>query len=173
VKSVYLIGPVDGCYKIGQSDNPEARIASLNLPVAPAIVATFTTSRGGWLESYLHAAFAHRRTRGEWFRLADEEVTLLATVSHVSEPADLPAAVVALHDANRAAKKSTVAFSTVRVFKADAEPLAYLARARRQTAADVFHDLCLPLLNAAMVETIERQLRALDCEQPASEEASS
>jgi hypothetical protein len=113
MKPVYLIGPVDGAYKIGQSQDPEARLAQFNLPFEPAIVAIVTTSRKGWLEPYMHAAFAHRRIRGEWFRLTHEEVVLFCSVPHADSPDDLPAAVVALHGANLAAKpkRTTIAVS--------------------------------------------------------------
>jgi hypothetical protein len=97
---VYVIGPVDGCHKIGRSMCPQGRLTGLNLPSDPQIVCTISGNRSSWLERYLHRAFGHRRTNGEWFRLTDEEISLIASVPSAELVRDLPPAIIALHKQN-------------------------------------------------------------------------
>jgi hypothetical protein len=167
MKTVYLAGPIDGAYKIGHSRNPESRVTGLNLPVEPALLATVTTSRKGWLEAYMHAAFSHRRTRGEWFRLTDEEVALVCSVSHADTPDDLPAAVVALHDANERERKSAIKFTTIRVFKDDGDAISDLVAMEGGTAADFFRDICAPLVRERLAAVLEARLARVTAKQAA------
>lgn len=98
---VYLVQAPGGLYKIGESKCPADRLATLD-PSGfgfELLHAIPSTDRKG-LESILHTAFAHRRVRGEWFRLAEEDVALIRSVPAAELLADLPAAVVALHRAN-------------------------------------------------------------------------
>lgn len=99
MRKIYLIGPVDGCHKIGAAADPEFRLSQLALPPAVKLVAVITTDRDHWLEKYLHRAFGHRRVSGtEWFRLDDAELVLLRSIPHVESESDLPSAVIALHE---------------------------------------------------------------------------
>lgn len=103
---VYLIGTLDGCHKIGRSNDPRRRLAAFSpiMPVELRIVHNVVTADMGWLESYLHIAFAHRRTRGEWFRLDESEIGLIMSIPAADGRADLPPAVIALYEQNRPVK---------------------------------------------------------------------
>jgi hypothetical protein len=53
-----------------------------------------------WLERFLHRAFAHRRVKLEWFRLTDDEVTLILAIPAAESIDDVPSAVAALYGLN-------------------------------------------------------------------------
>jgi hypothetical protein len=73
--AVYLLraGP---SYKIGCSRAPDRRTKSIAglLPVAGNVVHVIETDDPYGVEQYWHRRFARKRTRGEWFRLAAEDV---------------------------------------------------------------------------------------------------
>ena len=93
---VYLIGQVDGCYKIGRSKSPDVRHAQLDcLPVPLEVRARIASKNPHWLERSLHRAFKARRVRREWFRLTAEEVVLLAGLKRVDSADDLPSVLLA------------------------------------------------------------------------------
>lgn len=92
---VYLVGVLDGCYKIGRSVDPDGRLATYAplLPTPLVNMHRITTSEPNWLERTLHAAFQHRRIRGEWFRLTDEDVAAFRTMVAVRAESDLPESI--------------------------------------------------------------------------------
>lgn len=104
---VYLIGPLEGCHKIGKANHVHKRLGQITtkLPVELRLVHSIPSGDPRWLESYLHTAFSHRRVRGEWFRLEGEEIAIIAAVPAADSPADLPPSLVALHDRAAAARK--------------------------------------------------------------------
>ncbi len=99
---VYLIGVLEGCHKIGKSNNVNRRIPEFGakLPVVLRVVHAIPTADMVWLESYLHMAFRHRRVRGEWFRLSEEEIGVIAAVCAADSDDDLPPALIALKKQN-------------------------------------------------------------------------
>jgi hypothetical protein len=98
MKHVYVIGPLEGCYKIGRARSVGARLRSLGvLPVELEAVAVIPTANAAWLERYLQAAFAARHVRGEWFRLTQNDLAMIAEIAHADGVEDLPAALVRLH----------------------------------------------------------------------------
>ena len=64
-----------GLTKIGKSDDPEKRLASLQTgsPTELSLVCVLRDEVGD-MESQLHNEFRNRRVRGEWFRLLRREI---------------------------------------------------------------------------------------------------
>lgn len=89
---VYLVGVLEGCYKIGRSNDSEKRLLSYSpkLPVTLTIHHRISTDNSVWLESILHAAFAHRRCGGEWFRLTGDDVRLVCAIVALRQNDMLP-----------------------------------------------------------------------------------
>ena len=88
---VYLIGTIEGCHKIGMSNDPEVRIKALSQPGSYLrVVHSIATSDMRWLERVLHAAYDHVRVGGEWFRLSPDNVAALSTIIAADGPCDLP-----------------------------------------------------------------------------------
>jgi hypothetical protein len=97
---VYIVGPLEGCFKIGCTRQLPERLAFFDfLPVRMAVQITIPSDRHNWLEKYLHAAFAAKRVRGEWFRLTDGELDSLREVPFAHQESDLPKAVIVLNRA--------------------------------------------------------------------------
>ena len=89
---VYFIGELEGCHKIGMSKDPAVRVLQFTvLPSELRVVHQIATTEMSWLEGYLHAAYAEKRVRGEWFRLTPEDVALLSSVASADREEDLPA----------------------------------------------------------------------------------
>lgn len=72
---VYLLGTEHGHYKIGRTNNPEARQKQLGilLPFTVQLVCLLATQDMVATERQLHDRFRHRHLNGEWFALTDEE----------------------------------------------------------------------------------------------------
>ena len=89
---VYLVGVLEGCYKIGRSGDSERRLLSYSpkLPVTLSIHHRISTDDAVWLESLMHAAFAHRRGCGEWFRLTVDDVRLISGLIAIRQGDVLP-----------------------------------------------------------------------------------
>ena len=80
---IYVIH-CDGYCKIGQSDAPEKRFATLQTG-SPHKMSLMLTLPGGYAEEQrLHARFAERRVRGEWFLLSIEDIREMALM-HVPQ----------------------------------------------------------------------------------------
>ena len=89
---VYLVGVLEGCYKIGRSGNSDKRLLSYSpkLPVTLTIHHRITTDDAVWLENLLHAAFIHRRSGGEWFRLTADDIAHLKGIVAIHRDTRLP-----------------------------------------------------------------------------------
>lgn len=70
---VYLI-QAGNQYKIGHSNNPERRLAQLNLPVKGKIIHLIKSGDRYKLEKQLHRKFRKHRIRREWFDLNEDQV---------------------------------------------------------------------------------------------------
>lgn len=97
--NVYLVGTLEGCYKIGRSNNPHLRTSSYAplLPVELKVIHVIAAADPVWLESVLHTVFKGRREQGEWFRLTLDEVALFRSMNSVAVATDLPHEVLAIH----------------------------------------------------------------------------
>lgn len=58
-------------------------------------------------------------------------------------------------------KDAKVGFTTFRIYEADGEDLSDLAKLENKTAADVFRDLCAPLIRKLLKERMEERLKKL------------
>ena len=78
---VYVIGPVEGAYKIGISRDVESRLNTLQtgVPVNLSLVCSFPG--GEFLEKTLHRKFWDKKVRGEWFALSPEDLDELRSMS--------------------------------------------------------------------------------------------
>jgi hypothetical protein len=65
-----------GHYKIGRSSNFSVREhhLTLKLPFPVEIIHLINATDAKEVEQFWHAHFSHKRTRGEWFSLTDEDV---------------------------------------------------------------------------------------------------
>ncbi|MYX32250.1 MULTISPECIES: GIY-YIG nuclease family protein [unclassified Streptomyces] len=71
---VYLIGsPVVRPVKIGVSNDPEARLADLQVGSPVPLVLLWEAKGGQQLESALHQHFAAHRLHGEWFDFGEDD----------------------------------------------------------------------------------------------------
>lgn len=95
---VYLVGVLEGCYKIGRSGDSEKRLLSYSpkLPVTLTIHHRITTDDAPWLEAAMHLAFEHRRALGEWFRLTPDDLDAVKAMVSVRRDYQLPAPLMTL-----------------------------------------------------------------------------
>lgn len=102
------MGVLEGCHKIGRTDNPARRVSQVNgaAPAEVRIVHLIEAADANWLERYLHTAFDHCRARGEWFRLSGNDLASLAQMTRVNGPSDVAAEVAHLHARNRPDERS-------------------------------------------------------------------
>lgn len=70
---VYIIR-CQGLYKIGRAVDYVQRIAGMTLPEKPRLILVLRCQDYGFVEKALHALFAHKRKRGEWFDLSAEDL---------------------------------------------------------------------------------------------------
>ena len=81
VGDVYFIqGVSGGPIKIGTSEDPYVRMASLQVACHEKLRLLATTAGGKQREAELHARFAATRVRGEWFGPSDELLALIGSL---------------------------------------------------------------------------------------------
>jgi hypothetical protein len=73
---IYLIEAENGNFKIGKSKHLSSRINEfgVKLPIKTWLVHSFESNHYDQAELTLHERFADKRTHGEWFMLAPEDV---------------------------------------------------------------------------------------------------
>jgi len=73
---VYLVRAENGLVKIGKTVDIVSRFASLNSgsPLALRLITICRTPFAGDLEKHLHTSYKHKRVRGEWFSLSEEDI---------------------------------------------------------------------------------------------------
>jgi hypothetical protein len=99
---IYLVGVLEGCYKIGRSSDAARRLLhfSPKLPVTLTILHRVSTDDSPWLESIFHTAFKHRRTLGEWFRLSPQDIALFQSLVAIRRADRLPNELLELWQKN-------------------------------------------------------------------------
>lgn len=80
---VYLVQGPPGLYKIGKSKDPEDRVRTfgVKLPFEVDLIHTIQCADYTAAEKALHLRFADKRSEGEWFALADEDVETIKAIS--------------------------------------------------------------------------------------------
>jgi hypothetical protein len=68
---VYVLRSENNLFKIGKTNNLDVRANTLSVvvPVEVELIHYIRTDAAGWLERAYHQRFAHKRVKGEWFRL--------------------------------------------------------------------------------------------------------
>lgn len=88
---VYLIHDQSE-YKIGFSRNPHARLPQVARRGA-TLVHAFLSANPRQVEKALHRRFSDSHVGGEWFRLSDDDVALVCTLTRTDSADDLPEAL--------------------------------------------------------------------------------
>ena len=83
-----ILNKENGTYKSGRSNEPHERVKQLRNSTDDklALVLTIAAYDATSIERMLHAMFDHLRLDGEWFRLTQEHVDLLANIDFVVGP---------------------------------------------------------------------------------------
>lgn len=76
---VYVMREPDGLYKIGESSDVLQRKGDLEceLGVKLVLVYTIPCKDQHIAEAFLHRFFAHKRVKGEWFTLDDQDIAVI------------------------------------------------------------------------------------------------
>ncbi len=83
---VYIIGPIEGYFKIGISRDPFTRYSALNLPIHPDVCIVFKHKDPEGIERELHKFFAKTRGRGEWFKIEQAEIQAIKDIATRNDP---------------------------------------------------------------------------------------
>lgn len=82
---LYIV-QVGTAYKIGIANNPQSRISTIQVcnaeEISVILVAKLPTNdrtKGEQMEKHIHALFAEKRIRGEWFRLEPKDIEIIET----------------------------------------------------------------------------------------------
>ena len=78
---VYIIKTSKKLYKIGKSQDLQKRIAGYHthLPIVFRVVRQYLVSNMDELEESLHIVFQHKRVKGEWFELNEDDLIICIT----------------------------------------------------------------------------------------------
>ncbi len=131
---VYIVGPIEKCYKIGVTNNLAQRILYLGMPIEPKVVIVFRSKNTWAVEKFLHVCFYNHHVKGEWFRIPQSDVEFLQSHDNIESGKDVhPYLTQLFHKWVDACAKSSD-----RVFRIASKygPLIYLpsteARKRRE-----------------------------------------
>ncbi|KAA2241381.1 GIY-YIG nuclease family protein [Chitinophaga agrisoli] len=85
--SVYVIKTGKNLYKIGKTQDLQARLSSYrtHMPFLFRLVRQYITPDMGELEESLHMAFQHKRVKGEWFELAADDLVICDNIARSFE----------------------------------------------------------------------------------------
>jgi len=80
---VYIIKTSKRLYKIGKTQNLQKRIAGYHthLPIVFRVVRQNVSDNMDDLEEALHIVFQHKRVKGEWFELTNDELTICDNIA--------------------------------------------------------------------------------------------
>jgi predicted GIY-YIG superfamily endonuclease len=75
--SIYVIGPENGPFKIGYSDDPQRRLSNIQTGQAVEVKLFYSEQAESGvakiIEKLIHRNLAHKRIRGEWFSVTLSE----------------------------------------------------------------------------------------------------
>lgn len=82
-KCVYIIKTSKRLYKIGKTQDLPKRIASYHthLPIVFRVVRQYMVHNMDELEEALHVVFQHKRVKGEWFELNNDELIICDNIA--------------------------------------------------------------------------------------------
>lgn len=80
---VYIIKTSRKLYKIGKTQDLQKRIASYHthLPIVFRVVRQYMANNMDELEESLHVVFQHKRVKGEWFELSNDELIICDNIA--------------------------------------------------------------------------------------------
>jgi uncharacterized protein (DUF433 family) len=80
---VYILKTGKNLYKIGKTQNLQKRITAYHthLPILFRIVRQYPAQNMNELEECLHVIFQHKRIKGEWFELNNDDVTICDNIA--------------------------------------------------------------------------------------------
>lgn len=82
-KCVYIIKTSKRLYKIGKTGDLQARLSAFHthLPVLFRVVRQYMASNMDELEEALHIVFQHKRVKGEWFELTEDDLVICDNIA--------------------------------------------------------------------------------------------
>ena len=82
-KCVYILKTGKNLYKIGRTHNLPKRIAvyHTHLPILFRVVRQYPAQNMVELEESLHIIFQHKRIKGEWFGLSNDDITICDNIA--------------------------------------------------------------------------------------------
>lgn len=80
---VYILKTGKNLYKIGKTNDLQRRLAAYHthLPLLFRVIRQYTAVNTGELESSLHIVFQHRRVKGEWFELREDDLVICDNIA--------------------------------------------------------------------------------------------
>ena len=80
---VYILKTGKNLYKIGKTRDLQKRLASYHthLPILFRVIRQYPAANMDELEESLHIVFQHRRIKGEWFQLTDQELIICDNIA--------------------------------------------------------------------------------------------
>lgn len=80
---VYILKTGKNLYKIGKTRDLHKRLASYNthLPVIYRVIRQYLAANMDELEQSLFVVFQHKRTKGEWFELTDDDLIICDNIA--------------------------------------------------------------------------------------------
>lgn len=80
---VYILKTGKNLYKIGKTQDLFKRLASYNthLPIAYRLIRQYLATNMDELEQSLFIVFQHKRTKGEWFELTDDDLIICDNIA--------------------------------------------------------------------------------------------
>lgn len=82
---VYILKTGKNLYKIGKTHDLQRRLASYHthLPILFRVVRQYPALNMAQLEESLHIVFQHKRIKGEWFQLTDQDLIICDNISRM------------------------------------------------------------------------------------------
>ena len=80
---VYIIKTSKRLYKIGKTQDLQTRLAGYHthLPIVFRVVRQYMAENMAEIEEALHIVFQHKRVKGEWFELVEDDLTICDNVA--------------------------------------------------------------------------------------------
>lgn len=80
---VYIIKTTRRLYKIGKTQDLQARLSSYHthLPITFRVIRQYMASNMEELEGALHVVFQHKRVKGEWFELNNDDLLICDNIA--------------------------------------------------------------------------------------------